>query len=48
MAEISDIGSAQRPSATPSCKRCGIRSFYRGSLAELGGDFVAVNANCLD
>jgi hypothetical protein len=30
------------------CKRCGIHSFARGHLAELGGDYVSVNYNCLD
>ncbi|MFV8753158.1 GFA family protein [Nannocystaceae bacterium ST9] len=30
------------------CSRCGIHCFGRGHLAELGGDFVSVNVNCLD
>jgi hypothetical protein len=30
------------------CKRCGIHVFGRGHLAQLGGDYVAVNANCVD
>ena len=30
------------------CKSCGIHCFGRGHLAELGGDYVSVNFNCLD
>jgi hypothetical protein len=30
------------------CARCGIHCFGRGTLEELGGDFVSVNVNTLD
>jgi hypothetical protein len=30
------------------CKHCGIHCFGRGFLAEVGGDFVSVNYNCLE
>jgi len=30
------------------CKNCGVTCFGRGHLAELGGDFVSINLNCLD
>jgi hypothetical protein len=30
------------------CKRCGIHTFSRGHLAELGGAFAGVNLNTLD
>src|SRR5262245_3976114 len=30
------------------CRHCGIHCFARGHLAELGGDYVSVNLNCLD
>lgn len=30
------------------CARCHIYCFSRGHLAQLGGDFVSVNLNCID
>jgi len=30
------------------CKRCGLRPFSRGHVAEIGGDFVSINISCLD
>jgi hypothetical protein len=30
------------------CKRCGVHCFGKGHLAEVGGDFVSINANTLD
>ena len=30
------------------CTTCGAHPFMRGHLAQLGGDFAAVNVNCLD
>jgi hypothetical protein len=30
------------------CKHCGIHCYGAGHLAEVGGDFVSVNLNCLD
>lgn len=30
------------------CKNCGVHCFGRGHLAELGGDYVSLNLNCLD
>ena len=30
------------------CKSCGVHCFGKGHLAELGGDYVSVNFNCLD
>ena len=30
------------------CKECGVTCFGRGHLAELGGDYVSVNLNCLN
>lgn len=30
------------------CKTCGVFVFAPGHLAEVGGDFVSINVNCLD
>jgi len=30
------------------CRHCGIHCYGAGHLAEIGGDFVSVNLNCLD
>lgn len=30
------------------CRHCGVRPFERGHIAEVGGDFVSINVNCLD
>jgi hypothetical protein len=30
------------------CRQCGVHGFARGSLPELGGDYVSINYNCLD
>jgi hypothetical protein len=30
------------------CKHCGVHCFARGYLAEVGGDYVALNVNALD
>lgn len=30
------------------CRQCGVRSFARGHVEELGGDFVSINLACLD
>ncbi len=30
------------------CRTCGIHCFGRGYLAEVGGDYVSINLNCID
>jgi hypothetical protein len=47
-AKLSTYEWASRMSKRFFCKSCGVHCFGRGHLAELGGDFVSVNFNCLD
>ena len=30
------------------CKHCGVRSFERGHIKEIGGDYVSIKVACLD
>ena len=30
------------------CRHCGVRSFARGDIAEMGGAYVSVSLSCLD
>ena len=30
------------------CRHCGVHCFARGFLAEVGGDYVSINVNCID
>ena len=30
------------------CSRCGVRSFERGYVEQIGGDYVSINLACLD
>jgi hypothetical protein len=30
------------------CKHCGIRSFGRGNIPQIGGEFVSINLNCVE
>jgi hypothetical protein len=30
------------------CRHCGVRSFGRGHIAEIGGDYVSISLACLD
>jgi hypothetical protein len=30
------------------CKHCGVRSFERGHVKEIGGDYVSIKVACLD
>lgn len=39
---------ANRIGARYFCKTCGVLCFGKGTLAELGGDFVSANVNTLD
>jgi hypothetical protein len=45
---MSDYHKEGGPIHHPFCGRCGIRSFGRGHLDVLGGDYVSINLACLD
>jgi hypothetical protein len=47
-ASLSEYQWGARISRRFFCKHCGIHCFARGHLAELGGDYVSINLNCLD
>lgn len=46
-----ELNDYSRPGAAVHhlfCKHCGVRSFERGHLEVLGGDYVTINVTCLD
>ena len=45
---LSSYEWGQKISRRYFCGRCGVHCFGRGTLAELGGDFVSVNLNCAE
>ena len=47
-AELSDYRFASKQGEHLFCKHCGVRSFERGHVKEVGGDYVSVKLNCLD
>src|SRR5687768_11417199 len=46
--ELSTYAWGHKVSTRYFCKHCGVHLFQRGSLPELGGDFVGVYLNTLD
>ena len=46
--EISDYQFGTNAGHHLFCKHCGIRSFERGHLEQIGGDYVSVTVTCLD
>jgi hypothetical protein len=46
--ELSTYEWGSKISVRYFCRHCGVGCFARGHLAEVGGDFVSVNLNCLD
>lgn len=46
--QLSDYQFGSRQGHNLFCKSCGLRSFGRGNVPELGGAFVSINVACLD
>ncbi|MGL4636950.1 MAG: GFA family protein [Beijerinckiaceae bacterium] len=47
-ADLSDYQFGSKQGHHVFCKHCGVRSFSRGYVKEIGGDFVSVQLACLD
>ena len=47
-ASLTEYAWGAKISRRSFCKHCGVHCFGRGHLAEVGGDFVSVNLNCVD
>jgi hypothetical protein len=46
--QLSDYQFGSKQGHQLFCKSCGLRSFGRGNVPEIGGEFVSVNIACLD
>jgi len=46
--EVSDYQFATKSSHHLFCKHCGVRSFARGHVPEIGGDYVSIQLATLD
>ena len=46
--QLSDYQFASKQGHQLFCKSCGLRSFSRGNVPEIGGAFVSINIACLD
>jgi len=46
--QLGDYQFGSRQGHQLFCKSCGLRSFGRGNVPEIGGAFVSVNIACLD
>lgn len=47
-ADLSDYQFGTKAGHHYFCRHCGVRSFARGHVAEIGGDYVAVQLSALD
>lgn len=47
-AQLTDYQFGSKQGHNLFCKACGLRSFGRGDVPEIGGPFVSVNIACLD
>ena len=46
--QLSDYQFGSKQGHNLFCKSCGLRSFGRGDVPEIGGAFVSINVACLD
>ncbi len=47
-ADLSDYRFASKQGSHLFCRHCGVRSFERGNVPEIGGEYVSVKLACLD
>lgn len=47
-AQLSDYQFGSMQGHNLFCKTCGLRSFSRGNVPQIGGAFVSINIACLD
>lgn len=47
-AQLADYQFGSQQGRQLFCKSCGLRSFSRGNVPEIGGAFVSINIACLD
>jgi hypothetical protein len=45
---LSDYRFGSKQASHLFCKHCGVRSFERGNIPQIGGEFVSVKLACLD
>jgi hypothetical protein len=45
---LADYRFASRQGSHLFCRHCGVRSFERGNVPEIGGEYVSIKVNCLD
>jgi hypothetical protein len=46
--DLSDYQFATKSGHHLFCKHCGVRSFGKGYIEQIGGDYVSINVACLD